>query len=156
MLRTMQCKVRSWAQGARKARYLVRMNAVLYRWFDTIPEEWRPRAEQLHLLILQASPSISEENRHGVPSYVLHRWMCYLSFQKGSLILGFMQGNMLVDAESLLARTEHKLIRHYRVPAPGLPLDAEAVNRLILEAVVVNMALSRTAKHRPVHRARLR
>lgn len=119
-------------------------------WFEALPEEWRERAQHIRGILLEASPQMREEWRYkSAPFYYHRRWMAYLALQKGDLILGFIQGRDLIDPEGLLERTDHKLIRHYKPPAPPARLPDDALRRLINEAVAVNEVLprSRSRKH---------
>ncbi len=142
--------------GAFQGLYLGSMNAQLDRWFDELPEEWQERAEQLRHMLRNASPAMAEERKHDVPCYTHRRWMCYLSFQKGRLILAFLQGKQLLDTDGLLAHTDHKLVRQYMVPPKGSAFDTEALHRLVLQAVLVNEAMT-PARRKPVaHKARFR
>lgn len=106
-------------------------------WFDGLPETWQDQAQRLRTLIMEAAPAMREGWRYGTPFYDHRRWLCYLSFQKGRLVLGFIQGALLVDPDGLLSVTDHKQIRHYHPPAHG-PLPEAALRLLLAEAVRVN------------------
>lgn len=112
-------------------------------WFEALPDQWRDRAQRIRELIMEASPSMREGWRYGTPFYDHHRWLCYLSLQKGQLVLGFVQGMHLGDPEGVLERTDHKLIRHYRPPPPPARMNEGALRRLIDEAVMMNEELAR-------------
>ena len=117
------------------------MSSATEAWFDSLPERWRDRAQRIREILLEASPHMREEWRYRSNPFYYHRtWMCYLALQQGALVLGFIQGRDLLDPEGLLERTDHKLIRHYKPPAPPERLDERALHRLINEAVVVNDA----------------
>lgn len=127
------------------------MVAPVESWYEALPDQWRDGAQRIRELIMEASPGMRETWRYGIPFYDHRRWMCYVSLQKGELVLGFVQGVHLGDPEGLLERTDHKLIRHYR-PAP-LPvrMDEGALRRLINQAVMVNEEFATT---RPKSRRR--
>jgi hypothetical protein len=115
------------------------MSTALDAWFESLPGGWQGRALRIRHLLLDTAPDMREESKYGIPFYSRKRWMCYLSIQQGALVLGFIQGAFLVDPEDLFADTEHKLIRHYRVPPPEAPMDEEALQRLIVEAAELNL-----------------
>ena len=119
------------------------MSATTEAWFDALPEQWRDCAQRLREILLEASPHMREEWRFkSSPFYYHRRWMAYLSLQKGELVLGFIQGRDLLDPQQLLERTDHKLVRHYKPPAPPARLPEDALRRLINEAVTVNDSLA--------------
>lgn len=132
------------------------MNAHLDRWFDVLPKEWQDRAEQMRHMLRNASPTMAEERKHDVPWYTHRRWMCYLSFQKGRSILAFLQGKQLIDADELLANTDHKLVPQYMVPPNGTAFDIEALHRLTPQAVLVNEAMIPSRRKPADHKARFR
>ena len=74
--------------------------------------------------------------------------MCYLSLQKGRLILGFVEGVHLFDPHGLFAKTEHKQIRHVIFEAPPAQFNERALRALILEAAKQNE--ERLARRKPV------
>lgn len=122
------------------------MSGKIQTWFDALPEEWHTPAQRLCELLMEAAPNMKEEWKYSTPFYGNGRWMCYLSLQKGQLVLGFIEGVHLVDPDGLFARTDHKLIQHYLPPTSG-QLPEAALRRLITEAVVYNMeVLSRRKK----------
>lgn len=129
---------------------LDRMSAV-DAWFEGLPDEWAPVAAELRELLLSASPLMKEERKYGLPFYSHRRWMCYLSLQKHGLVLGFVAGVHMLDAEQLFATTDHKLIRHYMPPRDPSKLPLEALRRLVQEAIMLNdeLALQALTKRRP-------
>ncbi len=118
------------------------------QWFEELPEEWRPVAEAIRDLLLEASPLMTEEWKYKLPFYSHRRWMCYLSLQKQGLVLGFIEGRALQDPDGLFAPTDHKMIRHYPPPRDPQRLPVAALRRTIQEAIAVNEAimLERRAK----------
>lgn len=118
-------------------------------WYEELPPHWQPRAQRIRALLLEASPMMRERVRYRIPFFDHRAWLAYLSLQKGRLILAFLQGRSLADAEGLLARTPHKLIRQFMVPEPPEPMNEAALRRLINEAVLVNDVLDR-GKQRPM------
>jgi len=125
------------------------MGASIESWYEAVPDLWRDRAQRVRELIMEASPVMREGWRYGVPFYDHRRWMCYLNIQKGQLVLGFVPGVHLLDPERLLERTAHKLIRHYRPPAPPMRMNEAALRRLINEAVRVSEELAAAQIKRP-------
>ena len=116
-------------------------------WFEGLPEAWRPVAEEIRSIVMDASPHIREEWKYGTPFYSHLRWMCYLSLQKKGLVLGFVQGGVMVDPEGILAHTEHRSIRHF-LPAKELKtLPVGPLRRLLQEAVEINEEIHRTRLH---------
>ena len=114
-------------------------------WFESLPEVWQDRAWRIRELLLDAAPAMTERIRYGQPFYDHRSWMAYVSFQKGRLVLGFIQGKHLLDPDGLLERTDHKLIRHYLPPLPPARMDEQALRRLIAEAVLVNEEMERAS-----------
>ncbi|MBL8000491.1 MAG: DUF1801 domain-containing protein [Flavobacteriales bacterium] len=114
------------------------MSAAVEAWFEQLPEEWRPQAQRLRELLLEASPLMRESWKYSTPFYDHRRWMCYLSLQRKGLVLGFIQGVHMPDPDGLFAPTDHVQIRHYMPgPAPA-HLPEGALRRLIQEAITVN------------------
>jgi hypothetical protein len=113
-------------------------------WFEGLPETWRPVAEGIRSIVMEASPLIREEWRYGTPFYSHLRWMCYLSLQKKGLVLGFVQGAAMADPEGLLAHTEHRLIRHFLPAMEVAKLSVGPLHRLIQKAVEINKEIHRT------------
>ena len=118
-------------------------------WYDGLPPHWQPRAQRIRALLLEASPIMQKQMHYRIPFFDHRTWLAYLSLQNGRLILAFLQGRALADAEGLLARTSHKLIRQFMVPEPPEPMNEAALRRLITEAVLVNDELDR-GKKRPM------
>lgn len=114
------------------------MSAKIEAWFEALPELWQERAQRLRTLLLEADPAMREEWKYNTPFYCNGRWMCYLSMQKHSLVLGFVDGVHLLDAEGLFAPTAHKLIRHYLPPPPPARMNEPALRRLIAEAMLIS------------------
>ncbi|MCB0795140.1 MAG: DUF1801 domain-containing protein [Flavobacteriales bacterium] len=106
-------------------------------WFRELPARWQEPAHELRQLILDASPIMKEVWRYKTPFFDHRRWMCYLSLQKGELVLGFVQGHLLLDPQGLLEPSTLKQIRHYRPPADGV-LPERELRILLEEAVAVN------------------
>jgi hypothetical protein len=116
-------------------------------WFEGLPEAWRPVAEEIRSIVMEASPLIREEWKYGTPFYSHLRWMCYLSLQKKGLVLGFVQGGVMVDPEGILAHTEHRLIRHFLPAMEVAKLSVGPLRRLIQEAIEINEEIHRTRSH---------
>lgn len=115
------------------------MSAKVQTWFDALPDQWHECAQRIRELLMDASPAMKEEWKYNVPFYSNGRWMCYLSFQKKGLVLGFVEGIHLLDPEGLFANTEHQQIRHFLPqPAPAR-MNERALQRLIEEAVAYNV-----------------
>ena len=113
------------------------------RWFDRLPEHWQERAQRLRELILEAAPGMEEKWMFKSSQFYLHHgWLCYFSFKKDQLIIGFIQGKHMADPQGLFALTDHKQIRHYLPPEPATHLDERAFQRLIEEAVEVNVVVA--------------
>ena len=107
-------------------------------WYEELPEEWQEVAQALRTLILDAAPTIREEWKYRLPFYSHRRWMCYLSLQKQGLVLGFVDGKHMLDADGLFAPTNHKLIRHFTPERDIRRLPVDAFRRLLQEAIAVN------------------
>lgn len=125
--------------------------AKLEAWFERLPEAWRPRAQRVRELLLEAAPGMEEKWMFKSTPFYLHcGWMCYFSFGTdkkkhppgGQLILGFCAGVHMGDPERLFATTEHTLIQHYLVPQPGQRMNEAALRRLLDEAVRVNEVIA--------------
>jgi len=112
-------------------------------WFEGLPDTWRPVAEAIRSIVMEASPHIREEWKYRTPFYSHHRWMCYLSLQKKGLVLGFVQGGVMTDAEGLLAHTEHRLIRHFLPAMDVAELPIGPLRRLVQETVEINEEIHR-------------
>jgi hypothetical protein len=110
-------------------------------WFEKLPDEWRPAANMLRDMLLEASPQMKEEWKYKLPFYSHRRWMCYLSLQKQGLVLGFVEGVRLVDPDRLFASTAHKQIRHYKPPMDPSSVPANTLRGLIQEAIAWNEEL---------------
>lgn len=94
-------------------------------------------------LILEAAPGMEEKWMFKSSQFYLHHgWLCYFSFKKDQLIIGFIQGKHMADPQGLFALTDHKQIRHYLPPEPATHLDERAFQRLIEEAVEVNVVVA--------------
>jgi len=115
------------------------MSAKVQAWFDALPEQWQDHAQRIRELLLDASPVMKEEWKYATPFYSNGRWMCYLSFQKKGLVLGFVDGVHLLDAEGLFATTDHKQIRHFLPQQAPARMNERALQRLITEAVAYNV-----------------
>ena len=111
-------------------------------WFEELPEPWQGPAQRVRELIMAASPAMREVWRYRTPFYDHQRWMCYLSLQRGRLVLGLVHGSLMEDPEGLFTPSDHKQIRHYHPPVEG-PLPEAALRRLLTEAVLVNEAVER-------------
>jgi len=117
-------------------------------WFEELPEEWHEVAFALRNRLLEASPRMKEEWKYKLPFYSNGRWMCYLSFQKKRLVLGFIEGVHLLDPDALFAPTGHKMIRHF-LPGPSpSALNDRALCQLITVAVLYNEELLARRKGR--------
>jgi hypothetical protein len=114
------------------------MSAKIEAWFEALPDLWQERAQRLRTLLLEASPAMREEWKYNTPFYCNGRWMCYLSLQKQKLVLGFVDGIDLLDAEGLFAHTDHRSIRHYLPPEPPSRMNEPALRRLIAEASLLS------------------
>ncbi|WP_058305958.1 DUF1801 domain-containing protein [Gracilibacillus massiliensis] len=68
----------------------------------------------LHHLILNTSSEWTEEIKWGMPSYSIHKNICYLQASKNHVNLGFYHGAQLKDTYHLLEGTG-KQMRHIRV-----------------------------------------
>lgn len=119
------------------------MSAAVEAWFEALPDAWRPQAQRLRELLLEASPVMRETWKYGIPFYEHRRWMCYLSLQKKGLVLGFVQGRDMLDPDGLFAPTEHAQIRHHLPPPAPAPLPEGALRRLLQEAIAVNEVIAR-------------
>lgn len=129
---------------------MARSSGSVQAWFDALPPQWQEPAQQLREWLLDAAPGMKEEWKYQLPFYSNGRWMCYLSLQKGRLVLGFIEGIHLPDPQRLFARTDHKQIRHYLPPpAPGR-MPERALRALMDEAVAYNVErlVRRTPKRR--------
>lgn len=112
------------------------------QWYADLPEEWQAVAAELRALILDGSPLVKEEWKYNTPFFAHRRWMCYLSLQRGELVLGFVQGSNMSDAAGLFAPTGHRMIRHYRPPPDVDRLPIGALRRTVAEAVAINEELN--------------
>lgn len=120
-------------------------------WFGQLPEVWRPVALEIHELLMDASPRMTEQWKYNTPFYSHHRWMCYLSLQPKGLVLGFVQGAKMADPEGLLAHTEHRFIRHFLPSIDPEQLPLVALGRLVQEAILINEDIQHPGqKRRPV------
>lgn len=119
------------------------MSAAVEAWFEALPEQWKPPAERIRELLLEASPVMREEWKYRTPFYSHRLWMCYLSLQRNGLVLGFVQGRHMPDPDGLFAPTEHTQIQHYRPPPFPAPLPEAALRRLIQEAIALNEEIAR-------------
>jgi len=114
------------------------MSAPVEAWFEELPEEWQGPAQRIRELLLEASPVMREEWKYRTPFYSHRGWMCYLSLQKVGLVLGFVQGRNMIDADGLFAPIEHSQIQHFLPPKPPTALPENALRRLIQEAIALN------------------
>ncbi len=118
------------------------MSAAVEAWFEALPNDWRPQAQRLRELLLEASPLMRETWKYGIPFYEHRRWMCYLSLQKKGLVLGFVQGTHMTDPDGLFAPTDHVQIRHHLPPPAPARLPEATLSRLLQEAIAVNEAIA--------------
>lgn len=112
--------------------------SALEGWYEELPQEWQEVAQALRTMILNASPAVREEWKYRTPFFAHHRWMSYLSLQKQGLVLGFVDGKHMLDADGLFASTDHKMIRHFIPAQDPHQLPVEALRRLLQEAIAVN------------------
>ena len=92
---------RSRALGRRPI-YLRQMSAKVQAWFDALPEERQDRAERVRELLMDASPTMTEEWKYNIP-FFCNEQMCYLSLQKSGLVVGSVDGVHLLDVDGLFA-----------------------------------------------------
>lgn len=119
------------------------MSAAVEAWFEALPDAWRPQAQHLRELLLEASPRMRETWKYGIPFYEHRRWLCYLNLQKKGLVLGFVQGAHMTDPDGLFAPTDHVQIRHYLPPPAPAVLPLNALRRLIQESIALNEEIAR-------------
>ena len=78
------------------------MSAKVQAWFDALPEERQDRAERVRELLMDASPTMTEEWKYNIP-FFCNEQMCYLSLQKSGLVVGSVDGVHLLDVDGLFA-----------------------------------------------------
>ena len=127
------------------------MSAKVQAWFDALPEERQDRAERVRELLMDASPTMTEEWKYNIPFFCNGRRMCYLSLQKNGLVVRSVDGIHLLDVDGLFAPTEHKLIRHVLPPPPPARLNEGALRCLIGEAASFSAQRVKQRKSRPRH-----
>jgi len=111
------------------------------QWYQGLPEGWREVAEEIRALVLERSPLMKEEWKFATPFFVHRRWLCYLSMQQGSLILGFVQGSRMSDPAGLFSASGHQRIRHHRPAGSVELLRGTALRQAVDEAIAINDAL---------------
>jgi len=111
------------------------------QWYQGLPEGWREVAEEIRALVMERSPLIKEEWKFGTPFFVHRRWLCYLSMQQGSLVLGFVQGSRMSDPAGLFSASSHRRIRHHRPEGFVERLRRSALRQAVDEAIAINDAL---------------
>lgn len=100
------------------------------------PEADQPYYEQLRQLILESGPGVEELLKYGIPFYHYFGPLCYLSPQKGQLILGFTKGASLADENGILTGNQ-QVVRHFVVNKDALD-QLDELRRLLQEAMLLN------------------
>lgn len=94
---------------------------------------------RLRGLILEQGLHIEEGFSYKVPFYKYLGWLCYLSYSKGQLYVGFCEGHRLSNTYGLLeAEGRSHVFRFYINDLADLQAKEEALRETLQEAMLVN------------------
>jgi len=122
--------------------------------FDYLPENELRVVESLRDLILDTLPEPKEKLSFNVPYYQCYRNVCFIwpgsigwGGVKDGVLLGFVQGHLMMDDEHYLEKGNRKYVRTRRF-CQRQEIDFDKVRSLLHEAAAIDEELRSVAKKR--------
>jgi hypothetical protein len=92
---------------------------------------------QLREIIKNVDPRIAEEYKWGMPTYSYKGLMIYLRASKNHATLGFHNGSIMADPDTILEGEDNPKMRHIKIKLPQ-ELDEELVIELVKRSMHAN------------------